>query len=101
MAKKSAIQNNEKKKSLVTKLAAKREKLKALCKNKDLPIDARFNAQIALSELPRNSSKVRVRNRCQITGRPRAFYGRFKISRIVLRDLVSLGLVPGVIKASW
>jgi len=70
-------------------------------KNRALPPEERFAAQIKLSKLPRNGSKVRVRNRCEVTGRPRGFYRKFKMSRIALRDLASLGLVPGVTKSSW
>ncbi len=101
MAKKSAIQKNSRRKRLVAKNANKRSALKATIKNRALSPEDRFAAQIKLSKLPRNGSKVRVRNRCEVTGRPRGFYRKFKMSRIALRDLASLGLVPGVTKSSW
>ncbi len=101
MAKKSAIQKNTRRQRLVAKHANKRSALKETVKNRALPLEERFAAQIKLSKLPRNGSKVRVRNRCEVTGRPRGFYRKFKMSRIALRDLASLGLVPGVTKSSW
>ena len=101
MAKKSAIQKNARRQRLVAKHANKRSALKTTVKNRALPPEERFAAQIKLSKLPRNGSKVRVRNRCEVTGRSRGFYRKFKMSRIALRDLASLGLVPGVTKSSW
>ena len=101
MAKTSAIQRNLKRIKLVKKFLKKRESLKKLIKNKKLPLDERFDAQLKLAKLPRNSSKVRIRNRCEITGRPRGVYRKFKISRIALRDLASQGKIPGMTKSSW
>ena len=101
MAKKSAIQKNTRRQRLVAKQANKRSALKATVKNRTLPPEERFAAQIKLSKMPRNGSKVRIRNRCEVTGRPRGFYRKFKMSRIALRDLASLGLIPGVTKSSW
>ncbi len=101
MAKVSAVQKNNKKRALVSKYASKRAALKAIIKNRDLPIEERFKAQLKLSELPRNSSKIRVRNRCEVSGRPRGVYRKLKMSRIALRDLGNLGRIPGIVKSSW
>ena len=101
MAKTSSIQKNKRRARLSKKFEAKRAELKAIIYNKELSFEERFAAQIKLSELPRNGAKVRIRNRCELTGRPRAYYRKFRISRIMLRDLASIGQVPGVIKASW
>lgn len=101
MAKKSAVERNDKRREMVAKYAAKRAELKAIVRNQDLPIEERFEAQLKLAELPRNSSKTRIRNRCQITGRPRAYYRKLKMSRIALRELASSGQVPGMVKSSW
>ncbi len=101
MAKKSAIARNEKRKRMVAKYAAKRAALKAIARNTDLPVEERFAAQLKLAELPRNSASNRVRNRCQVTGRPRGYYRKMKISRIALRQLGSEGLLPGLVKSSW
>ncbi len=101
MAKKSMIARNEKRKKLVKRHAEKRAELKAIVKNEALPLEERFQASMQLSKLPRNSSKVRVRNRCRVTGRPRGVYRKFELSRITLRELASFGQVPGVIKSSW
>ena len=101
MAKSSAILNNNKRKRLAAKFADKRAALKAITKDMSLSMEERFNAQLKLAELPRNSSKTRVRNRCEITGRPRAYYRKVKMSRIALRDLASQGLIPGMTKSSW
>ncbi len=81
--------------------AAKRARLKAVANDKNLPIEERFAARLKLAELPRNSAPSRVRNRCELTGRPRATYRKFKLSRIALRDLASTGQIPGVVKSSW
>lgn len=86
---------------MATKNANRRAKLKEVINNKDLDLSERIQATVKLSEMPRNSSKVRFRNRCEITGRPRGFYRKFRMSRIALREYGSLGLVPGLIKASW
>jgi len=101
MAKVSAVQKNNKKRALVEKFADKRAALKAIINNRELPIEERFKAQLKLSELPRNSSKIRVRNRCLVSGRPRGVYRKLKMSRIALRDLGSLGRIPGIVKSSW
>lgn len=101
MAKKGMIEQNEHRKKLVEKYAAKRAALKAITKDADAPMEERFRAQLELAELPRNSSKVRVRNRCEVTGRPRAYYRKLKMSRIALRDLGNNGQIPGIVKSSW
>lgn len=101
MAKKSSVEKNKNRRLLVKKLAAKRLVLKDIVNDKALTIEERFNAQLKLSKLPRNSSKIRIRNRCELSGRPRAFYRKFKLSRIALRDLASIGQIPGMIKSSW
>ncbi|WP_091739055.1 30S ribosomal protein S14 [Phenylobacterium immobile] len=101
MAKKSAVNRNERVKQLVKQYATKREALKATASNESLPLEERFEARLKLAELPRNSSKVRIRNRCEVTGRPRAFYRKLKMSRIAMRDLGSAGLIPGLVKSSW
>ena len=101
MAKTSAIQRNLKRIKLSKKFLKKREKLKKIIKNKKLPLVDRFAAQLKLAKIPRNSSKTRIRNRCEITGRPRGVYRKLKISRIALRDLASKGKIPGMTKSSW
>ena len=101
MAKTSSIQRNLKRIKLVKKFLKKRQSLKKIIKNKKLPLEERFAAQLKLAKIPRNSAKVRIRNRCEITGRPHGFYRKFKISRIALRDLASKGKIPGMTKSSW
>ena len=101
MAKTSSIQRNLKRIKLVKKFLKKREDLKNTIKNKKLPLEERFAAQLKLAKIPRNSAKVRIRNRCEITGRPRGVYRKLKISRIALRDLASKGKIPGMTKSSW
>ncbi|GLK85493.1 30S ribosomal protein S14 [Ancylobacter defluvii] len=101
MAKKSAVEKNEHRRQLAKNYSGKRSRLKALIQNKELPIEERFAAVLKLAELPRNSAQVRVRNRCEVTGRPRAFYRKLKMSRIALRELGSQGQVPGLVKSSW
>ena len=101
MAKKSAVERNDKRKRLVEKYAAKREELKAIALNEDLPLEERFKARLKLAELPRNSASNRVRNRCEVSGRPRGYYRKLKMSRIALRELGSLGKIPGLVKSSW
>lgn len=101
MAKKSAIENNNKKKRMVLAKDEARKKIKAMLCDRDLSIEVRIAAVHKLAEMPRNSSSVRVRNRCSLTGRPRGFYRKFGVSRIALRDLGSAGFLPGVVKASW
>jgi small subunit ribosomal protein S14 len=101
MAKTSSIEKNNKRKALAKQYAPKRAALKALTKDQSIPADQRFAAQLKLAELPRNSSPVRIRLRCELTGRPRAVYRKFKLSRIALRDLASNGQIPGMVKSSW
>jgi small subunit ribosomal protein S14 len=101
MAKKSAVNRNLRVQALTKQYAAKRLALKATANNEALPLEERFEARLKLAELPRNSSKTRIRNRCLVTGRPRAFYRKLKMSRIALRDLGSHGLIPGLVKSSW
>ena len=101
MAKKSAINKNLRRIKLVKKYAGRRERLKAIAMDEKRPQEERFIAQLKLAELPRNSSPVRVRNRCEISGRPRGFHRKFKMSRIALRELASSGKLPGVVKSSW
>lgn len=101
MAKKGMIERNERRKKLSKKYSSRRDCLKAVAYDKSKSFEERFAAQMKLSELPRNSSPVRVRNRCEITGRPRAYYRKFRISRIMLRELGSFGQIPGLIKSSW
>ena len=101
MAKTSSIQRNLKRIKLTKKFLKKRQELKKIIKNKKLPLDERFNAQLKLAKLPRNSAKTRIRNRCEITGRPHGVYRKLRISRIALRDLASKGRIPGMTKSSW
>ena len=101
MAKKSAVNRNEMVKRLAKQYEAKRARLKAIADNDQLPMEERFTARLKLAELPRNSSKTRIRNRCEVTGRPRGFYRKLKMSRIALRDLGAAGHVPGLVKSSW
>ena len=101
MAKKSAVNRNEMVKRLVKQTAAKREALKAIANDDSLPLEERFAARLKLAKLPRNSSPVRIRNRCALTGRPRAYYRKHKLSRIALRELGNKGLIPGLVKSSW
>jgi len=101
MAKKSAVEKNEARKKLVDRFATKRAALKEVARDRTLPPEERFQASLKLAELPRNSAKGRVRNRCQVTGRPRGVYRKFKVSRITLRDLASIGQIPGMVKSSW
>ena len=101
MAKTSAIQRNLKRIKLAEKFLKKRTALKKIIKNKKLPLEERFAAQLKLAKIPRNSAKIRIRNRCEITGRPHGVYRKLKISRIALRDLASKGKIPGMTKSSW
>jgi small subunit ribosomal protein S14 len=101
MAKKSAIEKNNRRMRLARKYSGRRTALKTIANDRSRPIEERFAARLKLAELPRNSSPVRVRNRCQLSGRPRGTYRKFKLSRIALRDLASQGLIPGMVKASW
>ena len=101
MAKKSAIEKNEKRKRMVKQYAAKRAALLEIANDRDRPMEERFQARLRLAALPRNSAKVRIRNRCGFTGRPRGYHRKFNMSRVSLRDLASDGLIPGVVKSSW
>lgn len=101
MAKTSSIMKNNKRAALAKQYAGKRAALKATIKNQDAPIEERFKASLKLAELPRNSAKVRVRNRCEVSGRPRGYYRKLKMSRIALRQLGNLGQIPGLVKSSW
>ncbi|MEX0644040.1 MAG: 30S ribosomal protein S14 [Parvularculaceae bacterium] len=101
MAKKSMIERNDKRRRMVKSHAAKRERLKAIIKDTAMPAEERFAAVLKLAETPRNSSKTRIRNRCLVSGRPRGFYRKLKMSRIALRQLGSEGLIPGLVKSSW
>jgi small subunit ribosomal protein S14 len=101
MAKKSSVEKNNHRKDLVKRFAEKRKALLAVANNESLEMEERFEARLKLAELPRNSSATRIRNRCEITGRPRAYYRKLKMSRISLRDLGSAGLIPGLVKSSW
>jgi small subunit ribosomal protein S14 len=101
MAKKSAVNRNNRVKKLVKQYADKRDALKKIANNDSLPLEDRFEARLKLAELPRNSSKVRIRNRCEVSGRPRAYYRKLRMSRIALRDLGAAGHIPGLVKSSW
>jgi small subunit ribosomal protein S14 len=101
MAKKSSIEKNNRRRKLTKKFAGRRARLKALATDKNKPMEERFAAVLKLAELPRNSSATRIRNRCELTGRPRGYYRKHKLSRIALRELGSKGLIPGLLKSSW
>jgi small subunit ribosomal protein S14 len=101
MAKTSSIEKNNRRRKMTKKFAGKRARLKAIAYDKARPLEERFEAQLKLAQLPRNSSATRIRNRCEITGRARAYYRKLKMSRIAMRDLGSRGLIPGLVKSSW
>jgi small subunit ribosomal protein S14 len=101
MAKTSMIEKNERRRRLAKQYAGKRARLKAIVHDKKLPIEDRFAAVMKLAQMPRNSSPTRIRNRCEVTGRPRGYYRKLKISRIALREYGSKGLIPGLVKSSW
>ena len=101
MAKTSAVQRNLKRIKMTKRYQNKRKKLKDIINNKKLPLNERFAAQLKLSKLPKNSAKIRIRNRCEITGRPHGVYRKLKISRIALRQMASSGKIPGMTKSSW
>ena len=101
MAKKSMVERELKRQKLVKQYATKRAALKAVASNQDLSVEERFKANLKLAGLPRNSSATRLHNRCQLTGRPHAYYRKLKLSRIMLRDLASFGQIPGMVKSSW
>lgn len=101
MAKKSSVEKNHRREKLVKQYAERRAKLKAIAMDKKTPIEDRFAATLKLAELPRNSSATRIHNRCEMTGRPKAYYRKQKLSRIALREMGNKGLVPGLVKSSW
>jgi small subunit ribosomal protein S14 len=101
MAKKSMVEREKKRQHLVQKHAAKRAALKAVASDQNAPIEDRFKATLKLAEMPRNSSATRLHNRCELTGRPKAYYRKLQLSRIMLRELSSFGQVPGMVKSSW
>ncbi len=101
MAKKSSIEKNNRRRRMVKKYSGRRARLKAIARDRTKPVEERFAATLKLAELPRNSAKERVRNRCEVTGRPRGFYRKHRLSRIALRELGSKGLIPGLLKSSW
>lgn len=101
MAKTSAVERNKKRTQMAKKWAGRRERLKAIANDEGRPLEERFLARLKLAEVPRNASPVRQRNRCELTGRPRGTYRKFKLSRIALRELASTGQIPGMVKASW
>ena len=101
MAKAAMIEREKKRQRLVEKYAAKRAELKAIASDTDRPMEERFRARLKLAKLPRNSAPTRLHNRCQVSGRPKAYYRKLKMSRIALRQLASFGQVPGMVKSSW
>ena len=101
MAKTSSIEKNNRRRKLVKQHAAKRARLKAVAKNKKATMEERFDAQLKLAQMPRNSAPTRIRNRCELTGRARAYYRKIKMSRLALRELSNQGLIPGMVKSSW
>ena len=101
MAKVSMVEREKKRQKMVADKAAKRAALKAVIKDQSKPMEERFQASLKLAEMPRNSSATRLHNRCELTGRPHAYYRKLKLSRIMLRDLASFGQIPGMVKSSW
>jgi len=101
MAKTSSIEKNKRRARLAKIYAARRARLRAIARDKNITMEERFAATLKLAELPRNSAVSRIRNRCEITGRPRAYYRKLKMSRIALRELGSKGMIPGLVKSSW
>lgn len=101
MAKKSAIEKNMCRRKMAAKFAAKRKRLKAVARDASKAQEERFSARLQLAGLPRNSSPTRIRNRCDLTGRPRGYYRKLRMSRIALRELASAGRIPGMVKSSW
>jgi small subunit ribosomal protein S14 len=101
MAKTSSVEKNNRRRRLTKKYAGKRSRLKAIAADKTKPLEERFEATIKLATLPRNGSATRIRNRCEVTGRPRAFYRKLKMSRIAIREFGARGLIPGLVKSSW
>ncbi len=101
MAKKSSVEKNNRRRALVAQYADKRTALRETTRDQSIPLEERFQAQLKLAELPRNSAPSRIRNRCEITGRPRAYYRKLRMSRLALRDLGLSGMIPGLVKSSW
>ena len=101
MAKTSSVNKNKRRAQMTKRMAPKRSRLKAIADDRSLPPEERFAARLKLAELPRNSSATRIRNRCELTGRPRGYYRKFKLSRLALRELASAGQIPGMVKSSW
>jgi len=101
MAKKAMVERNKKRRRMAEKHAAKRNELKAMAEDTSRPPEERFQARLKLAKLPRNSAKVRIRNRCELTGRPRGYYRKLRLSRVMLRELASEGRIPGMTKSSW
>lgn len=101
MAKKSAIEKNKRRERLVKKFSSRRGRLLAIASNRELPMEERFQARLALAEMPRNAAPIRLRNRCGVTGRPRGYHRKLNMSRIALRELASDGKIPGMVKSSW
>ena len=101
MAKKSSIEKNNRRRRMTKQMSGRRARLKAIAHDKKKPMEERFAATLKLAEMPRNSSATRIRNRCELSGRPRSIYRKNKLSRIALRELGSKGLVPGLVKSSW
>ncbi len=101
MAKKSSIEKNDMRRRMAKQFSGRRTRLKAIANDESLSLEERFQARLKLAELPRNSSPTRIRNRCEVTGRPRGVYRKLKMSRIALRELGALGLIPGLVKSSW
>ena len=101
MAKKSAVEKNKRRTRMTQQKAATRTALKAVVRDREAPAEERFEAMLRLAQMPRNANPTRIRNRCAMTGRPRAYYRKFKLSRITLRELASTGQIPGMVKSSW
>jgi small subunit ribosomal protein S14 len=101
MAKKSSIEKNARRRKMAKSWSGRRSRLKAIVGDKTKPMEERFAASLKLAQLPRNSSATRIRNRCEVTGRPRAYYRKLRLSRIALRELGARGLIPGLVKSSW
>jgi small subunit ribosomal protein S14 len=101
MAKKSSVEKNNRRRRMTKQFASQRAKLKTIARDKNVAMEERFAASLKLAELPRNSSATRIRNRCEMTGRPRAYYRKLRMSRLALRELGSKGLIPGLVKSSW
>jgi len=101
MARKGKIENNDRRRKLVAAHAAKREELRSIARDRDLAMEERFAATLKLAQLPRNSAPNRMKNRCEVTGRPKAYYRKLRMSRIALRELGSDGKIPGLMKSSW